>query len=233
MMPDLFMIDIDSTITEYRPDALAPEKLLHGNFLFPIIRDLMVENGATPERAAQQILQLTYDVVCWDYPDFIAEFRLPIKEAFQRFHRWHRENMLVYESTLEILRNLHRRGKKLVVMSNNPYCGCCMKLQRAGLPPEFFARILGTNIVRGCKGDPEVWYRAAALLCAAPEEIAIIGDNEHEDGDLPLSLGFAMGFLLTHGTPKPIANNPKISFISSPQEFERHLNQEICHETLS
>ena len=188
-----YLVDIDGTITDYRPGALAPEKLVGGNFLFPIFRDLMVERGWDKLEAEARIIQLTRDVVYWDYTDFMVEFDLPVAETYQRLRAWHRENLFVYERTVELLRHLHQGGRKLFVMSNNPYVGCLLKLEAAGLADTFsapcFTRVFGTNLLRGCKNDPEVWKRALAQIPAPRDEIGTIGDNPLDDGELPRSLG--------------------------------------------
>ena len=40
---EYYLVDIDGTLTDYRQNA--PFETLNGNFLFPIFRDLMTENG--------------------------------------------------------------------------------------------------------------------------------------------------------------------------------------------
>jgi len=195
-----YLVDLDGTLTDYRPGALAPERLLGGNFLFPIFRDMMVERGFQRGEAEARIVQLARDVVYWDYTDFIVEFELPVEEAHRRLRAWHRENLLVYDKTVELVRRLSQDGRKLFVMSNNPYLGCLMKLEAAGLADAFsapcFSRVFGTNLLRGCKNDPEVWRRALSQIPAPVSEIGVIGDNPVEDGELPRSLGIGESVIL-------------------------------------
>ena len=195
-----YLVDIDGTLTHYRSGAVAPAGLLGGNFLFPVIRDLMLEHGWDKHGAEKAILQLADTLVFWDYPDFIAEFSLPAEEAFLRMRNWHRENIMADSGNVELIRRLHRDGRLLFAMSNNPYAGCLMKLEAAGLADAFhapcFARIFGTNLLRGCKGDPNVWRRALAQIPAPPREIGTIGDNPVEDGELPRSLGIGETILV-------------------------------------
>lgn len=195
-----YLVDLDGTLTDYRPGALAPERLLGGNFLFPIFRDMMVERGFQRGEAEARIVQLARDVVYWDYTDFIVEFELPVEEAHRRLRSWHRENLLVYDKTVELVRRLSQDGRKLFVMSNNPYMGCLMKLEAAGLADAFsapcFSRVFGTNLLRGCKNDPEVWRRALSQIPAPVSEIGVIGDNPVEDGELPRSLGIGESVIL-------------------------------------
>lgn len=191
---EYFLVDIDGTLTDYRPGSCTPEKLLHANFLFPVLRDLMVEKGWDRTEAGKAISDLTEQVVFWDYTDFIAEFGLPADKAFRRLRQWHHDNLIVYHDTVRMIKKLSQEGKKLFVMSNNPYMGCIFKLQAAGLAEDdfsspYFRRIFGTNLLRGCKCAPEVWKRAFAQIPAEISEIGVIGDTPKEDGELPRSLG--------------------------------------------
>ena len=191
---EYFLVDIDGTLTDYRPGACAPEKLLHNNFLLPVLRDLMAEKGWGRTEAEKALFDLMERIVFWDYTDFIAEFGLPADEAFRRLREWHHDNLIVYHDTVRLIKKLSGEGKKLFVMSNNPYMGCIFKLQAAGLAKDdfsspYFRRIFGTNLLRGCKCVPDVWKRAFAQIPAGIFEIGVIGDNPKEDGELPRSLG--------------------------------------------
>lgn len=203
-----FLVDIDGTLTDYREGATSADKLLHGNFLFPIIRDMMMEKGWAKDVAEQTIRELADKVVFWDYPDFIAEFELSAKEAFHRMRQWHRDNLFVYSETVELVKKLAGEGKKLFIMSNNPYTGCLFKLQAAGLADDdfsspYFCRIFGTNILRGCKGVPDVWRRALAQIPAELSEICVIGDNPHEDGEIPRQCGITHSIIIPRKTIAP------------------------------
>jgi FMN phosphatase YigB (HAD superfamily) len=189
-----YLVDIDGTITDYRAGSVTPDKMLHGNFLFPIIRDMMLERGWEKQKAETAIYELAERIVFWDYTDFIAEFKLPVKEAIERMRQWHFDNLFAYPETVDLVKKLKKDGKQLFVMSNNPYIGCVFKLQAAGLADDdfaspYFKRIFGTNILRGCKCVPDVWKRAFAQIPADISEIGVIGDNPKEDGELPRSLG--------------------------------------------
>lgn len=189
-----YLVDIDGTLTNYRPGALDPDKTLWGNFLFPIFRDMMVEKGWNPEEAAQAILDLTVRNQYWDYTDFIADFDLCTEEAYRRMRQWHKENLVPIEKNVALVRELYEEGHKLFIMSNNPYVGCILKLQAAGLADDdfgspYFTRIFGTNLLHGCKGDISVWKHAFAQIPAPLSEIGTVGDNPVEDGEIPRSLG--------------------------------------------
>lgn len=198
---EYYLVDIDGTLTEYR--AGASFELLHENFLFPILRDLMVEKGWEKQQAEQEIFHLSKEEPFWDYSDYVAAFSLPVPEAFRRMRQWHMKNIVACPENVDLVRHLSAWGCKLFIMSNNPYLGCIFKLQAAGLANDdfsspYFRRIFGTNLLRGCKSDPAVWKRAFAQIPVPVQEIGVIGDNPLEDGEIPHSLGVRDVLLLRH-----------------------------------
>ncbi|MDR0931619.1 MAG: HAD hydrolase-like protein [Victivallales bacterium] len=205
-----FLIDIDGTLTRYRDGVMV--HLLHGNFLFPIICDLMVESGWNRTKAESAILDKVNANIFWDYPDFIAEFKLSAPEAFRRFRQWHAENIVPCEDGVKLTKELFAMGKKLLIMSNNPYNGCLLKLQAIGLADDdfsspYFKRILGTNVLFGCKSDIKVWENAIARIPAEKSDICVVGDNPEEDRDIPRSCGITNSIILSrdnivHGVEK-------------------------------
>lgn len=187
-----YLVDIDGTLTDYHPKKTF--EFLHGNFIFPIIRDMMVENGCEKGEAELRIAEFSEREKYWDYSDFVAEFGLSAPDAFHRMKQWHEENVIPYKETVDLIRKLAFEGRSLFIMSNNPYLGCLFKLQAAGLAENdfsssYFQRIFGTNILRGCKSDPQVWKRAFAQIPVPVSRIGVIGDNPVEDRDIPRSLG--------------------------------------------
>ncbi len=196
-----YLVDIDGTITDYLPEALEKRhEWIGSNFLFPIFRDLMVERGDDPDEAVKRILEIQSTVPYWDYTDFIEALELPRVEAYRRMKQWHKDNLYCYPETIELLKKLHGMGKKLFIMSNNPYTGCLMKLEAAGLADSFsaplFERIFGTNLLRGCKSNDGVWARAIAQIPAPSSEIGTIGDNPVEDGEIPKSYGIGEAIII-------------------------------------
>ncbi len=189
-----YFVDIDGTLTNYRSGSISPDKMLHGNFLFPVIREMMLECGWEKQKAEDAILELVTRIQFWDYTDFIAEFELPVVKTFEQMRQWHFDNLTIYPETVELVKQLVCDGKQLFVMSNNPYVGCMFKLQVAGLADDdfsspYFRRVFGTVALRGCKSVPEVWKRAISQIPADVSEIGVIGDNPREDGEIPRSLG--------------------------------------------
>ncbi len=205
MIPDVpyYIFDIDGTLTRYVD--VDPSTFLHGNFLFPIVRDMMVEKGRDPDEASAAILRETQENVFWDYCDFVSAFGLDAPEAYRRFRAWHARHIAPYDDAANLARELRRAGKRLFVVSNNPCTGCLMKLQACGLADDtgsdFFSRILGTDKLRGCKGAPGVWRRAIDQLAVDPSLVCTVGDNPVEDGELPQACGVGATYLFDRGTP--------------------------------
>ena len=109
-----YVFDIDGTLTRYV--GVDPSSFLHGNFLFPIVRDLMVERGADPAEAAAAILRETETNVFWDYSDLVSAFGLPAPEAYRRFRAWHAAHIAPHEDAVALALELHRAGKRLFVV---------------------------------------------------------------------------------------------------------------------
>ena len=194
-----YIFDIDGTLTKYKP-SVRPENFLHCNFLFPTLRDLMIELGMTKQEAEDGILRVITEVPFWDYTDIISEFNLPAKEASKRLWEWHIRNMEPYDDAVQMAERLFQQGKTLLVISNNPYSGCCLKLKLCGLGDEFgstvFRRIFSTDKLRGCKCDPLVWKRAISQIPDDPATICTVGDNPVEDGEIPRSFGVGRSIIL-------------------------------------
>lgn len=221
---DYFFIDIDGTITDNNPEKIYPEeKLVWGNPVFGVIRDVMVEEGYLPEDAKRKIEEYADKIIWWDYPDFIAEFNLPLEKTWERIYRWHEEYLIVYEDTVNLIKTLYKKGGNLFIISNNPIAGCLLKLKRAGLGDitgsPYFKRILGANILRGQKSQTEMWKRAIAQIGIAPENICVIGDNPVEDGTIPLSVGIGHTFIIHPTKEQKIINEDRITYVKNPLDI--------------
>ncbi len=218
-----FFVDIDGTITDYKPGAMASVNLLAGNFLFPIIRDMMVESGWDREKAEAAMIDEIHHNIFWDYIDLVVKFKLSRSEAFNRMRQWHRDNLRCYVDMVETVKELAGRGKQLFIISNNPYWGCLFKLEFAGLADmqgaPLFDHIFATNIVNGCKSSTEVWQRALNRLDIDPAEIATIGDNRDEDGAIPQSLGIGRSFILDRASEYPVRCDGSFVFLNDARHI--------------
>ena len=198
---DYVFIDIDGTITDNNPKRKYPEeKLVWNNSVFGVIRDVMVEEGWDEDEARKKIEEYATKIIWWDYPDFIAEFNLPVEKTWERIYNWHNEYKIVYTDTVELIKELYRKGKNLFIVSNNPIVGCLLNLKVAGLGDitgsKYFKRVLGANILRGQKHQIDLWKRAIAQIGVEPDKIVNIGDNIKEDGEMPKKAGIKRCFII-------------------------------------
>lgn len=220
MNPRAVFVDIDGTLTDNDPANLYPaEKHVWRNPIFGVIRDAMVDGGWDAAEACRRIEEYADTVVWWDYPDFLAEFSLDPKRVWERIHDWHDRYQTVYADGVEMVKELHARGVPLFVVSNNPIVGCLLKLRRAGLAEitgsPYFRRILGANILRGQKSQPALWRRAFAQVGIPPGEIAVVGDNPREDGDIPLDLGLGRAVIVARTMAEDIREAGSRTFVRS------------------
>lgn len=195
------MIDIDATITNNKKGScqISPQYPLN-NAIFAVIAEFLGARGLTLSDAEKALSDHTKTNIYWDYPDFIKAFDLPEEEVWERIVAWHTEHLLPYPDAACMVKHLHSAGVPLFIISNNPYSGCLLKLQRAGLATLdgslYFRKIFGTNVCNGGKWSVDFWKRCLDQTGFDPSQIAVIGDNPKEDGELPRSLGVETVFLV-------------------------------------
>ncbi|MCM8821011.1 MAG: HAD family hydrolase [Candidatus Omnitrophica bacterium] len=223
---DYFFVDIDGTITDNNPEKIYPEeKLVWGNAVCGVRREVMVEEGWSPEKAKRAIEEYADKIIWWDYPDFVAEFNLPVEKTWERIYNWHNEYKIVYHDSVELIKKLYERDKNLFIISNNPIVGCLLNLKVAGLGDitgsKYFKRILGANILRGQKHQIELWKRAISQIGVTPDKIASIGDNIKEDGEIPLKSGIKKCFIIKKDQPEKEENG--VIFINTSLSVLRYI----------
>jgi FMN phosphatase YigB (HAD superfamily) len=194
------LVDIDGTITDDRDQSqIGPGHVLH-NAVFDALRDVMVDHGWGADGAERDIAALADKVRFWDYPAYIQTFHLPPASTWERIRAWHERELIVYQDAVTMIKQLHRAGVRLFIVSNNPRTGCLLKLQRAGLGDldgsTWFEEILGSNILHGQKGAVDHWRRALAHTRLDPETVAVVGDNDTEDHEIPARAGFRRFFIV-------------------------------------
>jgi FMN phosphatase YigB (HAD superfamily) len=215
---EAFFVDIDGTITDYLPGSMEHDKLLGGNFLFPMIRDILVGRGMDFDEAGRDVTDAANEIIYWDYNAIANRFDISEPEVFPLFRQWHSDNMKYYHDMVETIKALSEKGKKLFIISNNPYWGCRFKLELAGLADHdsvyYFDHIFGTDIVLGCKESKQTWQNALKHLDEAPENIATIGDHFHEDGEVPQSCGIGHSFILRRSEKTKLRRENNFTFVN-------------------
>ncbi len=104
-----------------------------------------------------------------------------------RIKAWHRKNLIPAEN-VEQVRRLASQGKRLFIMSNNPYMGCIFKLQAAGLAEDDFSSPYFCRFWEpiSCAAASRTRMFGGVPFAQIPvpiSQIGVIGDNPVEDGD--------------------------------------------------
>lgn len=195
-----FLVDIDNTITKPAPPFFtAAHPLFGNNFVLLTLHREMVRHGYAPNQAENLLHRHTWNVLRWDYSEIIHKYGLPWQETLAAVHEAHHTMLDVYEDTVTLLRELHRHGFNLNIISNNPWWGCRWKIERAGLDPGIFNQIFSTDIMGGCKSNPEVWEFALPRLGVPMADVITIGDDLKEDCLIPQAKGVGRSFVLKRG----------------------------------
>ena len=219
MAKPVFWFDIDGTITDDGDAAQIMDGYLLGNALFDVLLDMMVERGRDEPKARKTVIRLAEEIVFWDYPDFIDAFDLPADEAWRRLRAWHRRHLVVYSDAVTAVRELAAGGHAMHVMTNNPYTGALLKLERAGLcslaNTAPFAWIHCSNLHRGQKGSEDYWRRAVTASGLPGEDIVMIGDHPGEDRVVPERAGIAQFVLVDRQQVEPIRRNGTAVVVNS------------------
>jgi FMN phosphatase YigB (HAD superfamily) len=212
-------VDIDATITDDGDMRQIEPGHPLSNALFSVLRDVMVQDGWDRDKAETALEAHANDVVFWDYHDFIGEFQLPARHAWDEIIRWHDDHLVVYPDAVRMVKRLHERGMPLYIISNNPILGCLLKLQRAGLGTlegsPWFKDILGSNRLNGQKGSIDFWERAMAYTGLPVDDIAVIGDSVNDDLRIPQQIGVRHFCIVDRKRTDPITHQDGALFVNS------------------
>lgn len=187
----VILCDIDDTITTFDNGYNSNDYVAE---IFTVFATALAEKEDISLGDAQtKIRAYADDLIWWDYPDFICDFGLPSVPAWKEIRKIHLEHMSFFDDAVVMIKALHKAGKEMCIISNNPLTGCLLKLEIAGLAnlngSKYFPRIFGTNILRGMKSQIPLWNRAIASLGVCPSEIITIGDSVKEDFVNPQTAG--------------------------------------------
>lgn len=214
-MNKYILCDIDGTLTD---DAKQPQigpDFFMGNALLELIRDLAITSGHTEDHVSGRMISYTQQQIFWDYPELMNAVGIDVFWGMQQLQEWHDENIMVYDDTVALLEQLWAMGIKIAIISNNPLTGCHMKLRRAGLEPERFNRIFGSNVLMGQKGNNTFWPRAVSTLGGPHTILASLGDHVVEDGHQAFNAGVPRAFLLDREGLQPVQSNSRIITVAT------------------
>jgi pyrophosphatase PpaX len=101
-------------------------------------------------------------------------------DTYRDFNLEHHDRMAkAYPGAVELVRELHRDGARLALVTSKLSTGAKRGLRLLGLEEELPVRVCADDVVNG-KPDPEPVLKALAALDARPEDALFIGDSDHD-----------------------------------------------------
>ncbi|HAU37940.1 MAG TPA: hypothetical protein DCX07_09525 [Phycisphaerales bacterium] len=208
------LIDVDDTVVTALGDQGRRED---GQFntasLFNVLQSAAVHAGKLSAEETERRIQAVKDRLrWWDWGDFLQALDLDAREFWEYAYRIERQFIgATGPEVPQALRRLRQAGFRLYAASNNPDSGIRHKLRLAGItPPEgpesLFSGLLAVSRLKAMKWEPEYWTRALSHIRHEPHEVAVVGDNLHDDFAVPHSVGINYSFILVR-EPKPLPRN--------------------------
>ena len=170
---DVLLFDLDGTLTESGPGIMHSAAWALEQLGIPVGEPELLRRFVGPP------LSDTFQN-CYGVPPEQVE------EAIRLYRVWYNDHGGIYESEpypgiAELLKELNRRGKRLMVATSKPLPLAEVVLNHWGLTEHFEAVFGGTMDERGCKKSLVVKH---ALDCcghaAAKGRVLMVGDREHD-----------------------------------------------------
>ena len=101
-------------------------------------------------------------------------------------------NKSLHDNVLEVFSSLKNKGKRIGIVSNSMHRTIELYIQKYQLKVDF----VFSSDDAGCNKDQErYWKRLIKKEKLTPKNCLVIGDNLHEDVEVPSSLGFKTFYL--------------------------------------
>ena len=222
------LIDIDDTIVQYMaPEGRTKKGTSNTGSLMQVLQAAGEELGGLSAReAARRITRIQTELRWWHWSDFIVELGLNPKRFWEFAYR--RERRYIKASGPEILpalQRLQRAGLLLYVTSNNPSSGILHKLRLAGVAQvtgtTLFSQLLGGTELHAMKWEPIYWKKVLAHTALDGDEVAVVGDNLHDDYEVPLAAGISRSFIIDRSRDRSDENVGGLTFVRSFDEVVR------------
>lgn len=185
------LFDIDDTLFDHRHSARVSLQMLQAEFpalagvpievlelahleILNDVHDQVLAGTITQEAARENrftMLLARFGAEC------SAEERSRIREAYRQSYRAARRAM---DGVIPLLQELHARGLKIGVISNNLVEEQLDKLETCGLTG-FIDSLTISEEAGMTKPDPRIFYLALERLGCAAEEVVMIGDAWQND----------------------------------------------------
>lgn len=232
------LLDIDGTLV-HQEDPLTPPR--HGYALLSFMVKRALSTGMPfdeVDRRIESVLASTW----WRWTDFLHALDLDVKTFWPEADEAERlRTKPLAEGLPALLTHLHDAGHRLVITSNNPTDGISHKLRLAGLDASLQADIIsarfGTENARANKAQPAFWRHVLHTLNLDPSRSLVIGNDVHEDGGVPctvgitrwLPIGLRTGSLSPH-QPDPVRwwtwpDAVDLLTAGAPKQIDAHLAQ--------
>lgn len=217
------LIDIDDTIVRFRADQARQNT---GSLMDVLQRAGVELGGLSAAETAARIERIKKDVRWWHWSDFIVELGLNPKRFWELAYTI--ESRYLEPTGPEILPALERlaaAGVLLYVTSNNPSSGILHKLRLAGIAhvngTTLFSQLLGATELHAMKWEPVYWKKALAHIALDGDELAVVGDNPHDDYEVPHAAGIARSFILDRVRDRSAENTGGLAFVRSFDDVAR------------
>lgn len=211
------LIDIDDTITRFKPGCPPVE---FGGLMQVLERAGVELAGLTPEESVRIVQRVRDEIIWWHWSDFIVELELNPKRFWEFAYQIESAYLeSTGEEILPALQSLHDKGFLLYVASNNPSDGILHKLRLAGIAhvngTTLFHQLLGVAQLQAMKGEPRYWQKALAHIALDAHEVAVVGDNLHDDYEIPHSVGIGLSFLINREEDRSARNTESLIHVRS------------------
>lgn len=209
------LIDIDETITQFKPDCSNET----GN-LFDVLARAGVElGGLSQEESASRIKNIKENIRWWHWSDFIIDLGLDAKAFWQFAYEIESQYIEATGPELpEALHRMHDNGILLYISSNNPSSGILHKMRIAGVADNhgttLFHQLLGVTELQAMKWEPIYWKKVLAHTALDGDELAVLGDNPKDDYAIPQEAGIAGTFLINRKEDLSSQDTPSLIHVS-------------------
>jgi FMN phosphatase YigB (HAD superfamily) len=194
------LIDIDDTITSFRRGFEAPHP--DRNLMRVLERGGVELAGLDPAESARRVAHVRDTVRWWVWEDFIDALGLNHDEFWEFAYRIESEYLEATGPDIKpALAKLRDKGVALYITSNNPVSGIRHKLRLSGFSrdeiSEWFSALFGVSELEVMKWDTGYWKKVASLSGFPKENLCTVGDNPHDDYEVPASVGIGHAFIVT------------------------------------
>ncbi len=196
------LVDIDDTLIRFKPNLIASDT---GSLMCVLKQAGKELKHFREEDIFHRMEVVKQNVKWWSWIHFIEALELDPDEFWE--YAFERESVYLEPTETDLqktLTTLRDSGIRLFVTSNNPNAGIRHKLRLAGIAPteidSLFDGLLGATELTSMKWERDYWIKAVRLTGFATTQLAVVGDDFHDDYEVPRSAGLPKSFLLNRNS---------------------------------